>query len=202
MDEGKLSLDLLIGLSIFLFTFIFVANFLPGVFADVRSEISLAHQAYRIAALLAEDPGYPSDWEGMDVINCTSMEFRPGLIAINTTVTFNKKEYNHIDFNKTKKFAELMANNECRREVKKYLGLNLTMFGSPISYGLNVSLKNLNGSLLLSNSQPLLNHGDLSSGAQLMKFERIVYVDSSFIDNCKLVVGSRCVAKLEVRIWI
>ncbi|MEM1671455.1 MAG: hypothetical protein QXY92_03640 [Archaeoglobaceae archaeon] len=42
LEEGKLALDLLIGLSIFLFTFIFIANFLPGVFADVRSEINFS----------------------------------------------------------------------------------------------------------------------------------------------------------------
>ncbi|MEM1957378.1 MAG: hypothetical protein QXX76_03820 [Archaeoglobaceae archaeon] len=202
MDEGKLSLDLLIGLSIFLFTFIFVANFLPGVFADVRNEINLAHQAYRIAALLVEDPGYPSEWESIDVTNCTNAEFRPGLIVLNIDAPSNKKEYNHLDFNKIQKFAELMANNVCRSEVKKYLGLDLTIFGSHISYGLNASLKNLNGSLLLNNSQPILNHGDLSSGAQLMKFERIVYIDHSFVDNCELLIGDRCVAKLEVRVWI
>jgi len=43
MEGGKLSLDLLIGLSIFLFTFMFIASFLPGVFADVRNEIGLMH---------------------------------------------------------------------------------------------------------------------------------------------------------------
>ncbi len=78
-SNAKLSLDLLIGLSVFLFTFIYVANFLPGVFADVRYEISLGSQAYRVATLLVEDSGYPSDWENtVDVSNCKS-QFRPGL---------------------------------------------------------------------------------------------------------------------------
>lgn len=202
MEKGKLSLDLLIGLSIFLFTFIFVASFLPSVFADVRSEINLAHQAYRVSALLVEDPGYPSDWDAISTNDCRTQEFRVGLIALSSGTKINRKEYNHIDFHKAKSFSEFMANEDCRREVKKYLGLNLTLFGSPVSYGLNVSLKNIDGSLLLNNSQPILNHGDVGFGAQVMKFERIVYIDSIFVDNCKLIIDGRCIAKLEVRVWI
>ncbi|MEM4690539.1 MAG: hypothetical protein QXF37_07570, partial [Archaeoglobaceae archaeon] len=86
LEEGKLALDLLIGLSIFLFTFIFIANFLPGVFADVRSEINLANQAYRVSSLLAEDPGFNSSWaEDVNLMNCNNVEFRPGLIVFNTS---------------------------------------------------------------------------------------------------------------------
>lgn len=200
MEEGKLSLDLLIGLSIFLFTFIFVANFLPSVFADVRNEINLAHQAYRVSALLVEDPGYPSDWADIPLGNCTTQEFRVGLITLGGN-PLNKKEYNHIDIEKAKKFSEFMANEQCREEIKKYLGLSLRVAGSSVSYGISVSLKNLNGSLLLNNSQVILNNGDIG-GAQVVRFERIVYLDRGFVDNCELVIGNRCIAKLEVRVWI
>ncbi|MFN3383419.1 MAG: hypothetical protein ACK401_00810 [Archaeoglobaceae archaeon] len=203
MEGGKLSLDLLIGLSIFLFTFIFVASFLPSIFADVRSEINLAHQAYRVSALLVEDPGYPSDWAEMPLDSCTTQEFRVGLIILNMTKPGpNKKEYNHIDFDKAKRFSEFMVNEDCRGELKKYLGLNLRVAGSPVSYGLNVSLKNMNGSLLLNDSQVILNNGDIGGGAQVMRFERIVYLNRSFVDNCEFVIGDRCIAKLEVRVWI
>ncbi|MDI9645102.1 MAG: hypothetical protein QFX40_00225 [Archaeoglobales archaeon] len=197
VNKGKLSLDLLVGLSIFLFTFIFVASFLPGVFADVRNEINLAHQAYRIAALLAEDPGYPSDWESeVNLTNCKSVEFRPGLIVFNAG---SGKSYNNLNLTKVEKFAELLNNTTCREEVKKYLGLNLSPFGSPIVYRMSVSLKNLSGAILTNNSEVTLNHGDQEKSAQVIKFERIVYLDRS-VDNCDL-IANRCVAKLEVRIW-
>mgnify|MGYP001772566864 CR=1 FL=1 len=202
MEKGKLSLDMLIGLSVFLFTFIFVTNFLPGVFADVRNEINLAHQAYRLSALLVEDPGYPMSWyEDVNLSNCKSKEFRPGLIVMGKE-GLNRKEYNHLDLNKTKKFAELMNDADCKAEIKKYLGLDLRVLNSSFFYGFNVSLKNMDDSILLKDSQPLLNHGDSSLGMQVMRFERIVYLDRSLVDNCNLSVGERCVAKLEVRVWI
>lgn len=199
MEKGKLSLDLLIGLSIFLFTFIFIANFLPGVFADVRNEINLASQAYRVAALLVEDPGYPSDWverlEKLD--NCTKVEFRPGLIVYDTIS--GVKIYNDLNLSKVEKFAELLNDSTCREEVRKYLGLNLSIFGSPISYKLMVSLKNLSNAVLTNNSSVILNHGDQETGMQVIKFERIVYLDRT-VDNCDL--SDRCIGKLEVKIWI
>lgn len=202
MEDGKLSLDLLIGLSIFLFTFIFIANFLPGVFADVRNEINLAHQAYRIAALLVEDPGYPSDWETVELSNCNNDPFRPGLIVMhfNTSRKEYIKEYNHLDLNKTRAFARFLEDQSCREAIRKTLGLNLTDAGIPINYKFNVSLKNLGGMVITYHGGALLNHGDLGAGMQVLKFERIVYL-SEFADNCDL-IADRCIAKLEVRIWM
>jgi hypothetical protein len=56
-SEGRLSLDMLIGLFIFLFAFVFIAQFLPSVFADARSEISVFSEAYKVSVLLTEGPG-------------------------------------------------------------------------------------------------------------------------------------------------
>ncbi|MEM2657748.1 MAG: hypothetical protein QXJ60_04585, partial [Archaeoglobaceae archaeon] len=127
LEEGKLALDLLIGLSIFLFTFIFIANFLPGVFADVRSEINLANQAYRVSSLLAEDPGFNSSWaEDVNLMNCNNVEFRPGLIVFSTSNPdiMKRKEYNHLNLSKIQKLAELLGDVDCRAKVKKFLGLD------------------------------------------------------------------------------
>ncbi|MEM2191336.1 MAG: hypothetical protein QW540_07920 [Archaeoglobaceae archaeon] len=203
LEEGKLALDLLIGLSIFLFTFIFIANFLPGVFADVRSEINLANQAYRVSSLLAEDPGFNSSWaEDVNLMNCNNVEFRPGLIVFSTSNPdiMKRKEYNHLNLSKIQKLAELLGDVDCRAKVKKFLGLDLTDYGSPISYRFTVSLKNLSGNLVTYNGNPLLNHGDQGTGSQVLKFERIVYLDTT-VDNCDI-IAKRCIAVLEVRVWI
>ncbi|MCS7130164.1 MAG: hypothetical protein NZ872_01955 [Archaeoglobaceae archaeon] len=203
MEGGKLALDLLIGLSIFLFTFIFVANFLPGVFADVRNEINLAHQAYRVSALLVEDPGFNSSWaDDVNLMNCNSVEFRPGLMLMPMDPASGKyrKEYNHLNLNKIRKFAELLSNENCRNSIRKTLGLDLTDLGSPVSYKFNVSLRNLEGVPITFGGLTLLNHGDRGMGMQVLKFERIVYLDT-IVDNCNL-IANRCIAKLEVAVWI
>ncbi len=197
MEEGKLSLDLLLGLSIFLFTFIFIASFLPGVFADVRSEINLAHQAYRISALLVEDLGFNSSWDtDITVSNCHTQEFRPGLAVYDSN---NGTLFNNLSVNKIRRLADLLNDQVCRERVRLLLGLNLSEFGGN-KYKINFSLKNLEGELLKASGEILLNHGDPMSSVQVVKFERLVYL-SQMVDNCNI-VAERCVAKLEVSVWI
>jgi len=123
MEDGKLSLDLLMGLSIFLFTFIFVANFLPGVFADVRNEINLANQAYRISTLLVEDPGYNSSWYNITEDRCRTEEFRPGLAVYDLETGV---KYNSLSIEKIQVFARLLNNTTCIERARFYLGLNLS----------------------------------------------------------------------------
>ncbi|WP_202319073.1 DUF7287 family protein [Archaeoglobus neptunius] len=188
--EGKLSLDLLIGLSIFLFTFIFVANFLPGVFADVRHEISLGSNSYRVASLLVEDPGYPLDWEyRINTSNCNSKEFRPGLARFDTTT-----RYNNLNRTKVEKFFELIANNTCREETRKYLGLDLSNV-SWEKYKFNVSLQNLSDAIVFQGGDKIPESG------QIVMFERLVYLDNCTGLSCDL-IADRCVCKLEVKVWI
>ncbi|MBO8179243.1 MAG: hypothetical protein H0Z19_01985 [Archaeoglobus sp.] len=186
--EGKLSLDMLIGLSMFLVTFIFVAQFLPGVFADVRYEISLGSQAYRIATLLVEDSGYPADWDSkVYPSNCDSYEFRIGLANFDYT---KGTEENHLNTSKILKVDELMGYPICREKIEDYLGLNV---GNQ-SYHFNFSLKQLNGSVLVSGG------GEVPEMGQVMKFERLVYVDNCTAIPCDTVAG-RCVCRLEVVVW-
>jgi hypothetical protein len=81
---------MLIGLSIFLFAFIFIGQFLPSVFADTRSEISVFSEAYKVSVLLVEDPGRwinlnrPDEkgfhWENEWYKN--NISFRPGLSRV------------------------------------------------------------------------------------------------------------------------
>lgn len=56
--SGQLSLDVLVGLTVFMVTFIFILQYLPSIFVVQRSDISLSSDAYRISALLTESPGY------------------------------------------------------------------------------------------------------------------------------------------------
>ncbi len=214
MDDGKLSLDLLIGLSIFLFTFIFIAQFLPTVFADVRSEISLANQAYRVATLLVEDPGAHTggeDWEDAVPSTCDA-DFRPGFA--NVSIDFSRNEYvikhNKLDLNKVYRFAYLLSpsnpnNEQCRYKIAEMLGLSFQQY----SYKFNVSIKYLNdtviemngpqGTLKLTGGYSVPQHG------QIIRFQRLVYVDKAAAANsgiaCPVEIAQRCAYLLEVVVW-
>ncbi|MET1124383.1 MAG: hypothetical protein ABWW66_03845 [Archaeoglobaceae archaeon] len=185
--NAKLSLDLLIGLSILLVTFIFVASFLPGIFADVRHEIALANHAYRIATLLVEDPGYPSDWAEIDVTECGSKKFRPGLANFDYE---NGTLYNYLNASKILKLQELARDTTCLGIIKENLGLSY----SNINYGFNFSLTNFSGYVFASGGE------EVPLSGQVVSFERVVYVDNCTAFPCDE-VASRCLCVLEVVVW-
>jgi len=175
--EGKLSLDLLMGLSIFFFTFIFIAHFLPGVFADVRNEISLMHEAYRLGVVLAEMDGFWRDQSGngtnwhekLASKDNPDFKFFPGLA---------KGEADHLSYDKIRAFDNLTKQNyDLVREV-----LGLKTFDR--DYHFNVSLesldstpyspvliKNRNGTVVLQSGMPIPISGYVA------RYERFIWID-------------------------
>ncbi len=100
-QKGQLSLDVLVGLTIFMITFIFILQYLPSVFVVQRSDISLSSNAYRVASLLAESPGYwtngscnGTDWENhwrdSDVTVRVGLSESPGEVSITKVLNFSK----------------------------------------------------------------------------------------------------------------
>ncbi|NHW24185.1 MAG: hypothetical protein HA489_08085 [Archaeoglobales archaeon] len=177
MEGGKLSLDLLIGLSIFLFTFMFIASFLPGVFADVRNEIGLMHEAYRLGVVLAEMDGYwrnssgnGTNWhEKSDQWGKPDFYFFPGLA---------KGKADYLSYEKIRAFNNLTKSNyDLVRDV-----LGLKTFDR--EYDFNVSLESLDstpyspflvkdrtGEVVLQAGKPI------PSSAYVSRYERFVWID-------------------------
>ncbi|NMB77882.1 MAG: hypothetical protein GYA23_02165 [Methanomicrobiales archaeon] len=65
-DRGTLSIDFLVGFTIFMLAFIWVAAMIPGVLLGMQSStIDTEAVAYRTGVILTEDPGWPSSppWE-------------------------------------------------------------------------------------------------------------------------------------------
>uniref|UniRef100_UPI003BEECACA DUF7287 family protein n=1 Tax=Methanothrix sp. TaxID=90426 RepID=UPI003BEECACA len=60
-DEGQLSIDFLIGFTIFMLGLIMVASMVPGLMVGLRRTTAIDYDAvaYRTGAILAEDPGWP-----------------------------------------------------------------------------------------------------------------------------------------------
>ena len=68
-DSGLLSLDFIVGFTVFLAAFIVVIGMLPGVYVNIQSSSADSGRdmtAYRTGVILAEDSGISSDgipWE-------------------------------------------------------------------------------------------------------------------------------------------
>ncbi|MDH7593589.1 MAG: hypothetical protein QHG99_04430 [Methanomicrobiales archaeon] len=60
-EEGQLSIDFLIGFTIFMLGLIMVANMIPGLMVGLRRTTAIDYDAvaYRTGAILVEDPGWP-----------------------------------------------------------------------------------------------------------------------------------------------
>jgi hypothetical protein len=69
-DSGLLSIDFLIGFSIFMLTIIAVATFASGLLVGLQSKtIDYDAVAYRTGVILAEDPGQPNAFPGVVVLD-------------------------------------------------------------------------------------------------------------------------------------
>ncbi len=171
-NQGKISLDMLIGISIFLTTFIFIAQFLPSVFAGPREEISLGHEAYKVGVLLTENEG---DWSN-GTVNGTGWEnhwsdpnvrFLPGLAS----------DTNCLNYAKIRAFKNATSQNYTR--VKEMLGLK-----TPRSdYDFHLSLEKLRSKSydrvysLNTTGGRVLDAGRPIPSTQVVRYERVVWLE-------------------------
>lgn len=67
-ENGQLSIDFIIGFTIFMLAFIFVATMISSLLINLQSKtIDYDAVAYRTGVLLVEDPGEPYDWHLLDL---------------------------------------------------------------------------------------------------------------------------------------
>lgn len=94
-ENGILSVDFLIGFSIFLLALIMILTMIPGIFAGLDSaQIDYDAVAYRTSVILCEDPGWPADddsWEFMDTYHKDDID-RLGLAVSSTSPNILSKE--------------------------------------------------------------------------------------------------------------
>lgn len=75
-DSGNLSIDFLVGFTIFIITFIWVATMIPGILINLHSSsLDFDAVAYRTGVILLEDPGMPSSppWEQLNTLQKTNI---------------------------------------------------------------------------------------------------------------------------------
>lgn len=176
-DKGQLSFDFLLGIIVFLFTLMFVIQFIPGLFISTSGEGSLDSVAYRTANLLVEDPG----WWGNSTHNGTNWEIHTGNISriglaedefpnIRRTYTQNK-------LNRSK-ILQIMELNET--VITNNLGLYDIISGTKINYGYNISIDKNGGPLIINGS--IISFGKTPIANQdRFKISRLVLVETGKI---------------------
>lgn len=177
-ESGKLGLDLIIGLSIFMVSFIFIAQYIPSVFIVERGETSLQPVAYRTGAILVEDRGYWTNGtaNGSEWWNHTDASFRIGLMGEDVNVLSNKR------VNKLQK----LYNTTNYSLIQKGLGL----ITPRKSYDYNISLRRFSSYPpqtlhATQNDQPVLSIGKpIPDWTDVAKYERyIVYENATMVSD-------------------
>ena len=179
-DKGQLSFDFLLGIIIFLFTLMFVIEFIPGLFISTSGEGSLDSVAYRTANLLVEDPG----WWGNSTHNGTNWEIHTGNISriglaedefpnIRRTYTPNK-------LNRSK-ILQLIELNETM--ITNNLGLYDIISGTQVEYGYNITCELVNRSVIPEGY--IITLGKTPSISQdIFKVSRLVLLET--VDSANL----------------
>jgi hypothetical protein len=178
-DEGQISVDFLLGISVFLLSLGFVIQFIPGLFISTSGEGSLNSVAYRTATILAEDPGW---WEnntqnGTDWEMHTGNISRLGLAVDNRPKTRQTQTPNLLNKTKILKIVNSSELNETILTAK--LGLFDKISGSQIDYGYNISLEQ-NGSVMVIHDPTVpITFGKIPPESQdIIKFRRLVLVET------------------------
>ncbi len=170
--KGQLSLDVLVALTIFMVTFIFILQYIPSIFVVQRSDISLTANAYRIASLLSESPGYwtngscnGTDWENH--WKSDDVTIRVGLSDGNPCELSIKKILNFSELYNYRGY-DYIAN---MFGVKNY-NISIQYLDSNSS---NPIYSYYNGKPLLLIGLPVPKYGDV------LRFERIVYFKNASV---------------------
>ena len=176
-DEGQISIDFLLGISIFLLTFGFVIQFIPGLFLSTSGGGSLDSVVYRTANILADDPGW---WQnnkqnGTDWEMHTGDISRIGLATDKTPGTMQTRTPRMLNKTKIEQFLKL--NKTIRTNS---LGLYHKIGSSQIDYGYNITLEQ-NGNPIIINGS-IISFGETSpTSGDIYKITRQVLVETGNI---------------------
>ncbi len=180
-DDGQISVDFLLGISIFLLTFGLVIQFIPSLFISTSGGGSLNSVAYRTANILADDPGW---WQnntqnGTDWEMHTEYISRIGLASDATPSTRHTQTPKMLD---KAKIQQMLKLNETVLTSK--LGLYDKISGSQVDYGYNITLEQ-NGNPMIINGS-IISFGETPPASQdVYKITRQVLVETGNIASLR-----------------
>jgi hypothetical protein len=180
-NEGQISIDFLMGISVFLLSLGFILQFIPDLFTSISGEGSLNPVAYRTARILTNDPGW---WEnntqnGTDWEMHTESLSRIGLARDITPGTRQTRTPNMLN---RKKIRQALTLNETMFTNK--LGLYDKKSGIQVDYGYNITLKQNSNTMIINGSA--ISFGRTPPTSQdIFKITRPVLVETSIIASFK-----------------
>jgi hypothetical protein len=183
-EEGQISLDFLLGISVFLLTLGFLIQFIPSLFLSTSEEGSLNSVAYRTANILVEDPGW---WENsMGYQNGTDWETHIGnLSRIGLAADITPKTKQTITPNMLNKTKIKQIQNLNRTMLTNKLGLYDKINGAQVDYSYNITFVQDNKIMLMNNS-PLFFGEKLPTSQDVFKITRKVLVETGKVASFRV----------------
>ena len=185
-EDGQISIDFLLGISLFILSLGFLIQFIPTLFLSTSDEGSLNSVAYRTANILVEDPGWwenrtgnqnGTDWE----IHTVDLS-RIGLAVDKTPRTKQTKTPNILNKTKIEMVQNLSKNNETILISK--LGLYDLINGAQIDYGYNITFEQ-NNRIMFINGSALSFGSPLPAFQDVFKITRKVLVETGKVAGFK-----------------
>jgi hypothetical protein len=143
-DSGQLSIDFLIGFTIFMVAFIFVAIMTSSLLVHLQTRtIDYDAVAYRTSVVLVEDPGQPRNWQTFDL---SIPADRDNVKRLGLAV--DKGYPGILKMNKIEKFFNQTSSSGCSDDNKFCFPGDYQeklLFGD-FPYAFNISIKGLNSS--------------------------------------------------------
>ena len=159
-EKGQMSIDFLVGMSLFMLALIFLVLVIQGMFLPFQTEtIDLNSVAYRTSVILVEDPGWGdkgTDWEKQNIENVS----RIGL-------AIDKAHPNMLDMKKLAVFENKTLINNAN--LARKLGLYRHIGNSDVYYGYNITIADLNDMPIATRGASIPDHGDVSSMKRIVK---------------------------------
>jgi hypothetical protein len=176
-EDGQMSIDFLVGISVFLLTFGFILQFIPGLFISTSGDESLNSVAYRTAEILVADPGW---WENQ-THNGTDWELHPieNISRIGFAYDISPKTRQTLTPNILDKNKILMALNNTTM-LRSKLGLNYKISDSTIDYGYNITIEQ-NGNIISINNSTLSFGEPRPISQDIFRIKRQVLVETGNI---------------------
>jgi len=211
MDDGQVSMDFLMAITIFALGLVLLISQVPMLFAPLQTvSTDIQPVAYRTSMILVEDGGIynettgyiTSNWEDpegtgenysqncINITNYTDNVKRIGLAMSTMELEWSSSSEdivpNTLSVNKTKALQDWWSDGTSTKVgnsslITAKLGLNVTYNGRPVNYSYNISLVNFSDNLIPNSSAPLLLVGDSIPTSGSITIEKIERIVA--IDN-------------------
>jgi hypothetical protein len=151
-ESGQLSLDFLVGFSIFMLTLIVASSMLSGVLVGLQSKkIDYDAVAYRTGVILVEDPGEPNAFPNIVTIEETDQWEFIGHVQNDQVLRFGMSQY--------KSSPKILAHEKIESFFDRTIYPDLSDYRERIIFGdypynFNITLKRLDGGIIKTVGDP------------------------------------------------